>query len=115
VQNKLLLSSVVHSLATAAAEANRLLHSDYENAVKNSPSIPPPLTITDVKMSFSSNVSRADRAFGGDLVLDFSKPSNFQGEIKLRPYSPQAMDYSEPEHNEPEQNESGYDEPNQAL
>lgn len=91
---KMLLSAVVQSLSTAAAEANSRLHRDYIAAVRrllnstedNLITLPPPLAISRMKINFSAHVSRQERAMGGDLLLDFGKPGNFQGEIEIQPY-----------------------------
>jgi hypothetical protein len=98
--NKMLLSSVVQALSQAAANANNRLHKDYISSYKKfndeeiSYALPRPLAITDMKINFSANVSRADHPLGGDLVLDFTKPSNFQGEIKLQPCDSYPADVS---------------------
>jgi len=89
-QNKILLSAAVQYLSAAAADANLLLYSEYVSNVKKfadaeqATFIPPLLAITDIKMSFSANVSRSSLP-DGDLLLDFNKRANFNGEIKLSP------------------------------
>lgn len=96
--NSILLSLVMQALSRAAADANRSLHSDYVNSLTNpeewydNPIIPPPLNITDVKMTFLANISRAKQPLSGELVLDFTKPRNFTGEIRLQSLVPQPSD-----------------------
>ena len=96
MQNKILLSWVVQHLSKTAADANSRLCNDYISAAKKLSEtdeviadftpLPPPLVITGMKMKFSANVSRGDKTLGGDLMLEFSKPANFHGEIELRPF-----------------------------
>ena len=89
-QNKILLSAAVQYLSVAAADANLLLYNEYvSNARKIAENeqtsfLPPLLAISDIKMSFSANVSRSSLP-DGDLLLDFNKRANFNGEIKLSP------------------------------
>jgi len=110
MQNKILLSWVVQHLSKTAADANSRLCNDYISAAKKLSEadeviadftpLPPPLVITGMKMKFSANVSRGDKALGGDLMLEFGKPANFHGEIELKPYSSHSFDMQYQE-NEP--------------
>ena len=98
--SKLLLSTVIQSLSSAAAEANLRLLKDYNTAVSklidggmgNLVSPPPPLVITSMKMSFSANVSKLERSAGSDLIIDFGRPGNFQGEIELKTFEHGVME-----------------------
>ena len=109
--NKMSLSEVVQALSLAAANANERMHNEYIGAIKrmqgngsDTPMIlPPPLSISNVRVSFSAHVSKADRAAykedGGELFLDFHKPGtgNFRGEIELNPYDFESLSGWQPE------------------
>jgi len=101
--NKTPLSVIVQALSLAAARANERIHTEYINTVTKLKengqdtylSIPPPLSISNAKISFSAHVSKADRTkyeeFGDDILLDFGKSGgNFHGEIQLQAYDPES-------------------------
>jgi len=100
VNNKILYSAFIQTLVKSAADANACILQTYLQALKNNTDTekrfyitpPVPLVVTDMRFSFSAHVSRGERPVGGDLVLDFTKQSNFQGEIKLRPHKAAVMD-----------------------
>jgi len=120
--NKMSLSAVVQALSLAATDANERIHKEYINTVKRAREngkdtlmlLSPPLSISNVSVSFSAHVSKAERnaykESGGDLMLDFNKSGegNFKGEIRLKPYEPESLADFYPDNQETPDAGDGY-------
>lgn len=98
---KLPLRVFAAAIAQSVSHANEMLEQDYHLAVEcyrndqfqEVVPPPPPLMIQNVKVKFSGNVSKTDRAGKmGELNIDLSKPQgNFSAELEFAPFTEEML------------------------
>jgi hypothetical protein len=83
------LKTFMQTLAEAAAHADKMLRQDYAARIREPENkgtilISQPLCVTNMRVSFTANVT--DKKNSSDLYLDFNNPNgNFKGEIVFKP------------------------------